>query len=141
MFKRMIVALFISMLVISSVYAEPIRAQEYLLNPYEIGIDKELDAPGLMKIEYRNIPVSNSEVKIAGTVTVPLKYDVVDLHIDYYVFDRNKAETRVVLLELKQGAIPNTFTFDSSYPLDLMKYEFELFVIEFINEERDTQSI
>jgi len=142
MLKRLIVTILISLLTITSIYAQDItRDKDYVLNPYEIGVDKNLDAHDLMKIEYKNTAISSDQVKLTGKVIIPVKYKVNELYIDYYIMDRTQEYTRVIPIELTKSAVPNTYTFEISYPLDLTKYEFELFVIEFYNELRDTQNI
>lgn len=130
------------MFAISAAYAQDInRDKEYLLNPYEIGIEKELKVPDMLAIKYKNVWKSNTEVIISGSVIIPPKYKIIDLTIDYYIFDMNQKATRVVMLELEKGAMPNSFIFNITYPFDLPKYDGELFVIEFDNELHDTQSI
>lgn len=140
MIKRIMLILIASLLVVSVAHAQRERAMEYELNTYEVGVKKEFDAE-IMKVEYTNVPVSNKEVKIVGKVIIPAKYKVLQLTIDYYITDGNQTQSYIVMLDLTKGAIPNTFTFEKQYPLDLSKYEFELLVIEFVNEEVDTQSI
>jgi len=141
MFKSLFVALIISLLTLSAYAQEDMsKAKGYELNPYDVGVKREINAD-VIKIEYTNVYISKDEAKIVGTVTVPVKYKVLQLTVDYYITDRSRTQSYVVILDLIKGAIPNTFTFEKHYPLDLTKYDFELLVIEFINEEVDTHSI
>ena len=140
MLKRLFVALIISLLVISVVQAQYFMTTECELNPYEVGVEKDIDAD-VIKVEYKNVSVSKKVVKIVGLVTVPVKYKVISLTIDYYITDVNRTQSYVVILDLVKGAIPNTFTFEKHYPLDLSKYEFELLIIEFMNELVDSHSV
>ena len=144
MIKRIAVALMIVSLLVVSAYAQEnlgMLSKGYELNPYEVGVEKEIGDRSLLMIKYTNTPVSADTMSIHGTVTIPPNYKVLSLTVDYYITDYEQTKTYVVILDLEKGDIPNTFTFEKHYPFDLTKYEYELMVIEFVNEEIDTQSI
>jgi len=144
MIKRVIITLAIFMMVISAAYAQNSninKHRELPLNPYEIGVDKVVNVPELMDIKYKNVFVSKGKAKLVGEVIVPLKYKIVTLNIEYYIIDRNQEYANIVQLDLIKGVAPNTFNFEVIYPLDLSKSEFELFVVEFWDETKKTQSL
>jgi len=143
MLKQFMIFMVVLLLAISAYAQEDLGmlSNGYELNPYEVGVKKEIGDPSLLMVEYINTPVSTDVMSISGTVTVPPNYEVLGLTVDYYITDYEQAQTYVVLLDLKKGAIPNTFTFEKHYPFDLTKYEYELMVIEFISEEIETQAI
>lgn len=129
-------------MLISYAYAQDLnvnRYSEFPFESYEIGVDKNINVPDLLNIEYKNVFISKGKVKLVGKVIVPLKYNLVELHIEYCIINKTQEYTRIVQVELIKGATPNTFNFDVTYPLDLAKSEFELFVIEIYNEPKDIQ--
>ncbi len=130
MIKKIVVML----IVLLAVFAQSVIGQD-LIQPYEIGSEKEIHIPDVMLIEYKNVLVSDTQVRIIGTVTVPQKYTIASLAIRYCVLDINQNKLQIVLLDLV-NTTRNTFTFDVKYPLDLKRYKGELFVIEFYNKHQ-----
>lgn len=144
MIKRIAVTLMIVLLSVGFVYAQEnlgMLSKGYELNPYEVGVKKEIGDQSLLVIEYINTPVSKDTMSISGTVKIPPNYKVLSLTVDYYITDYEQQQTYVIILDLEKGTVPNTFTFEKHYPFDLTKYEYELMVIEFMNELIDTHSI
>lgn len=142
--KRLILVVLSILFMCSFAYSQetPLeRDISQMLNPYEINHEKTIDVPETMSIKYINEWIETDKVKLSGTVTVHLQYDVIELYIDYYVFNRTAEYTRVIPLELVKGAMPNTFTFEIEYPLDLNFYEAEIFVIDFLNSKKPNMHI
>lgn len=144
MIKMLVVTLIIVLLSTGTVYSQEnlgMLSEGYEFNPYEVGVEKEIGDRSLIIIKYKNTPVSSDIISISGTVTIPFNYKILKLTINYYITNYNHSKTYIVTLDLKKGTIPNTFTFEKQYPLDLSSYEYELMVIEFINELIDSRSL
>ena len=109
---------------------------------YDVGVEKTIEVPYTFKIVYmtKTLPLNNKDVMLCGTIEVNRKYKVVQLEIDYYIFDGNHKSVRATNLNL-QAVSPGVFSFEYQYPLDLNQYEYEIFSLVFIVEEVPTQTI
>jgi hypothetical protein len=142
--KKIILVLLAILFICPVVYSQDIpfeRDISEMLIPYEINHEKTIDVPDAMKITYVNVWIEQDKAKISGTVTVNLEYDIIELFIDYYVFNKKGDYLRAMPLELVKGAMPNTFTFEQEYPLDLTMYEAEIFIIDFMNQKKPNMHI
>jgi len=95
--------------------------------PYEIGIPKQIDIYGGLILQYKNEIVSDRTVQMLGSVKIDIKYKIEKLEVNYHIIGADKKTVRVSNLTLMKGAYPNTFEFELVYPLDLNKYEYEIF--------------
>ena len=111
-------------------------------NTYDINVEKTIEVPDTFTITYitNTLPLNDKEVMLTGTVDVNRKYKIIQLDIEYFVFDGDLKTAMVAGLELKPVAgNPGRFSFDYAYPLDLSRYEYEIFSLIFIVEEIETQ--
>jgi len=103
--------------------------------PYEIGVPKKLDIYGGLILQYKNAVVSERTVQLMGTVQVDIKYKIEKLEINYHIIGEDRKTVRVSNLDLVKGTHPNTFSFELVYPLDLTKYEYEIFSMVLLIEK------
>jgi hypothetical protein len=110
--------------------------------PYDLNVQKKIEVPFAFTILYQSITTDGKEVTLTGSIQINPQYRVIELSLDYYILNSEKKPVRATSLNLIKGCPnPATFDFEYSYPLDLSKYEYELFDLTIIAEEVDTQHI
>jgi hypothetical protein len=110
--------------------------------PYDVNVQKKIEVPFAFKILYQNTTTDGKEVTLSGTIEINSQYRIIELAIDYYLFNGKKETVRATSLNLvKSCPSPATYDFEYSYPLDLSNYEYEIFDLTIIAEEVDTQHI
>lgn len=109
---------------------------------YTVNVEQTIEVPYTFIITYKTItlPLNNKEVMLTGDIEVNRKYKIIELNIDYYIFNGNLKTVRATNLNLVPKS-PGVYSFEYQYPLDLSQYEYEIFSLIFIVEEVETHTL
>lgn len=105
------------------------------LNPYEVGIWKKIEHDKGITIDYITKPTIKKGVILEGSLKIDQSYKVERVSLIYVICNSKNTFTRHTTIRLKKVAEPNTWEFIDEYKLDLINYEYELFVVNVIAEK------
>lgn len=110
--------------------------------PYDIGVDKQIEVQHAFVINYRNDTTGDKEVTLTGSIAVNKQYKIIELDLDYYTFDLDGyAVNGLDIVLVRDEKIPGKFSFTHTYPLELRRCEYEVFSLVFIVEQIETHNL
>jgi hypothetical protein len=128
--RKILVVLIFLLISSGNLFAQSLDIE---LNPYEIGVNKTIEVEETLVIAYTTNLKSQKEVTLEGSISISKRYVVDEIQLGYYIVNSQQEVINGFVLELEKNS--NVFKFFHTYPLDLFRYEYEVFLLVLVIED------